>query len=47
MDMGPGIAGPLGRLGNLVGAGTAIVLIAAMISLIIAEIFLSIVRAHL
>jgi hypothetical protein len=47
MTMGPGIAGPLGRLGNRVGAGTAIVLITAMVCLIIAELFLSIVRAHL
>jgi hypothetical protein len=47
MTMGPRIAGSLGKLGDRVGAGTAIVLIVTMVCLIIAELFLSIVRATL
>jgi hypothetical protein len=41
-----GIAVPLGRLGNRVGAGIAFVLIALMIGLVIVEMFLAIMRAH-
>ena len=46
MRVGPGMAGSLGKLGNCVGTGIALALIAVMGGMLVADIFLSIIRAH-